>query len=144
MTKAEWEAYVPQLKRAAEAPPEAVVGGRKRLKVWHDNERFLLCPDAYKQAGLEQVRFPPNSGDLNPIENVWAWLRKDLAKAEQADLAVKRVLSVRQFRVRAAKLLRSYSVAKPGQEHSRLQKLVRGMPGRLAKCRRNKFGRSGK
>ena len=28
------------------------------------------------------MRLPPNSGDLNPIETVWAKLRKDLAKRE--------------------------------------------------------------
>ncbi len=43
-----------------------------------------MCPDAYLKAGLEQIRFPPNSGDSNPIETVWARLRKDLAVREQA------------------------------------------------------------
>jgi hypothetical protein len=54
--------------------------------VWHDNERFLLQPDVYAEHGLELVRFPPSSGDLNPIETVWAWLRKDLAHREMTDL----------------------------------------------------------
>ena len=36
----------------------------QRAKVWHDNEKFLLCPDVYRKAGLEQIRFPPNSGDF--------------------------------------------------------------------------------
>ena len=50
--------------------------------------KLLLCPDAYRRAGLVQVRFPPNSGDLDPIETVWAQLRKDLA-SETPSLAAK-------------------------------------------------------
>ena len=77
MTNAEWEMQVPVLKRAV--IDGGCTNGGQRAKVWHDSERFLLCPDAYRRAGLEQTRFPPNSGDLNPIETVWARLRKDLA-----------------------------------------------------------------
>ena len=40
----------------------------------------------YKAAKLLSNRFPPNSGDFNPIETVWAKLRRDLAKREFADL----------------------------------------------------------
>ena len=141
MTKAEWEARVPTLKRAADAPGEPLA---KRPKVWHDNEKFLLCPKAYAKAGLEQVRFPANSGDLNPIETVWARLRRDLAKKEQEDLKQGRVLKVREFRIRVATILRSYEAKAPGQQHNYYQKLARGMPGRLAACRRNRFGRCGK
>ena len=49
-----------------------------------------------------------------------------------------------QFKQRAAQILNSYGVAAPGQTHSFLQKLVRGMPKRLAKCKANKYGRCGK
>ena len=59
MTKQEWEAKVPGLKRAADtAEARAPERRTKRAKVWHDNEKFLLCPTAYKQHGLSQVRFP--------------------------------------------------------------------------------------
>ena len=34
------------------------------------------------------VRFPPNSGDLSPIENVWAKLRLDLAELEMIDFQI--------------------------------------------------------
>ena len=88
--------------------------------------------------------FPPNSGDLNPIETVWAWLRKDLARLELEDLSQGRDLSVAQFRQRAANVLASYGVAKAGEAWSPLQTLIRGMPGRLARARANRFGRCGK
>ena len=39
-----------------------------------------------KRFCLSSVKFPPNSGDLNPIETVWARLRRDLAVREMADL----------------------------------------------------------
>ena len=89
-------------------------------------------------------RFPPCSGDLNPIETVWAWLRRDLAKREQADLSAKRDLTPQQFKQRCSQLLNSYSVPKGGEQHSRLQKLIRGMPKRLRKCKANSYGKCGK
>ncbi len=33
-----------------------------------------------------------------------------------------------------------HAVAKAGEKHSKLGKLVRGMPDRLMKCKKNKFG----
>ena len=95
---------------------------------------------------MQMVNFPTNSGDLNPIETVWARLRLDLAKLEQKDFAKKpRVfLSVAQFKVRATTLLASYAKVLPGQKYSFLQKLVRGMPKRLIKMKKNQFGRCGK
>ena len=113
-------------------------------KVWHDNEKFLLCPSTYTANGLTLVRFPPNSGDLNPIETVWARLRQDLAEREQEDLSQKRVLTTTQFKQRVAQLLSEYGEPADGQELSYLSKLVRGMPKRLAKCRARKYGRCGK
>ena len=95
---------------------------------------------------MQMVNFPTNSGDLNPIETVWARLRLDLAKLEQKDFAKKpRVfLSVAQFKVRATTLLASYAKVMPGQKYSFLLKLVRGMPKRLIKMNKNQFGRCGK
>ena len=131
-------------RRAVDAAEER--GGERSTavaKVWHDNEKFLIVPKAYKAAGLKMVRFPPNGGDINPIENVWAWLRRDLATRELEDLSDDVVLTVAQFRARASQILQSYSVPKKGEEHSRLQRLVRGMPRRLKRCRENGYGRSG-
>ena len=114
------------------------------LKIWHDNEGFLLVPAAYKRAGLQSVRFPPNSGDLNPIETVWARLRYDLSIRERADLKAGRTLSTQQFKQRVSQLLTSYSGRKVGERFNYYQRLLRGMPARLATCRANKFGPCGK
>ena len=139
MDKAAWAKLIPKVADAADDGPDGI-----RAKVWHDNEKFLLQPGVYTDHGLELVRFPPGSGDLNPIETVWAWLRKDLAKREQQDIAKGGgALTVGKFRARAAQILHSYSVPENGQTHSRLEKLVRGMPKRLQKMKKNKFGRSG-
>ena len=81
---------------------------------------------------------------MNPIENVWAWLRRDLAKREMEDLKAGRVLTDQQFKQRCSQILNSYCVPKEGEKYSRIQKLIRGMPGRLRKSRANQYGRSGK
>jgi transposase len=145
MLKPQWEKLVPALKRAVDAAeaikPERVT---KRAKVWQDNESFLKCPVTYRRHDLDLTLFPPNSGDLNPIETVWARLRHHLAQREQEDLSAGRVLTVAQFRQRASQILQGYSVAGPGQARSFLEKLVRGMPGRLKKCKDNRHGRCGK
>ena len=112
--------------------------------MWHDNEKFIQQPKEYKQAGLVAVNFPPNSGDLNPIETVWAELRKDLATREFEDLKTGKLISVTTFKRRVAQVLTSYSTPGPGQQHSYLEKLVRGMFNRLERCRKNKFGPCGK
>ena len=142
MTKEEWATRILACKRAVDKAGES--RSTIRAKVWHDNERFLLQPSVYKKHGLQSVRFPPNSGDLSPIETVWAWLRRDLALREQEDFASDRVLTKAQFRQRVSQILRSYEVAPPGQTSNRLQKLVRGMPARLVKCKANRYGRCGK
>ena len=139
LTKEEWKQYVPSIAKAAGASPG------QRLKIWHDNERFLQIPVSYRDAGLKSIRFPTNSGDLNPIETVWARLRKDMAMREMQDISKgKPSLSAHQFKARAAQLLHSYSVIGPGKKHNYYQELLRGMPARLCKCRCNKFGRCGK
>ena len=109
--------------------------------VWHDNEKFLLQPSVYAEHGLRMKTFPPNSGDLNPIETVWAWLRKELAKREMTDLDDRRTLTVPEFRRRAAQILHSFETRRPNERLSRLEKLIEGMPQRLADCRANRYGR---
>ena len=141
MTKAEWVERIPALKRAIDSAGER--RATVKAKVWHDNEKFLLQPSEYRKHSLELVRFPPNSGDLNPIETVWAELRKRLALREQEDLEAGRVLTLQQFRKRASQILASFG-EDPKGEGSFLSKLVRGMSGRLQKCRANSFGRCGK
>ena len=94
--------------------------------MWHDNEKFLKQPTVYARHGLTMKCFPSNSGDLNPIETVWAWLRKDLAKREMADLSVNRTLSVSEFLRRAAQILHSYEIPRPSERACRLEKLIEG------------------
>lgn len=106
--KDEWAQQLPQLRKAAAM--SSCSRGLKKLKVWHDNEGFLKQPPRYKAAGLTSMLFPANSGDLNPIETVWARLRKDLAHLEFEDLKNERVITVASFKKRVAQLLRSYSI----------------------------------
>ena len=68
------------------------------------------------------MNFPPNSGDLNPIETVWAKLRKDLGAREFEDLKSGRVISKTAFKQRVAQLLTSYSLPGPGEQHSYLER----------------------
>ena len=82
--------------------------------------------------------------DLSPIETVWAKLRKDLAAREFEDLKIGRVISKTAFKQRVAQLLASYSIPSPGEQHSYLERLVRGMPKRLEKCKKIKYGPCGK
>ena len=86
MTQEDWERCIPKIKRSIDTAEKAApYCGNSRPKVWHDNEKFLINAPAYQRNGLQMVRFPPNSGDLNPIETIWAKLRADLAVREQAD-----------------------------------------------------------
>ena len=88
--------------------------------------------------------FPPNSGDLNPIETVWAWLRKELAEREMVDFDEGRTLTVTEFRCRVSQILHSFEVRQQRDRPSRLEKLINGMPRRLARCRANRYGKCGK
>ena len=141
MTKQDWVQILPHVSRAAHSNRHTRPGC---AKVWQDSERFLCQPDEYKVHGLQIQRFPPNSGDLNPIETVWAWLRRDLAKREQSDYMADKEISLKQFKQRAAHLLQGCGEKKPGEVHSRLEKFVRGMPRRLRQCKEHNYGRCGK
>ena len=79
MTKGDWVQHLPAVNRAAQADKQQ---SNVHAKVWQDNERFSCQPEMYKAHGSKLQRFHPSSGDLNPIETVWAWLRRDLAKRE--------------------------------------------------------------
>ena len=115
----------------------------KRPIVWQDNETFLQAPVAYNRVGLRIMNFPPNSGDLNPIERVWARLRRDLAAREFQDLKAGIVLPVAQCRQRASRILKSYGRKLHRQKYAYLQKLVMGMSARLRRCKTNRYGPRG-
>ena len=134
LDKERWAQYIGTVVEPAAAGPN----------IWHDNEKFLKQQDVYAEHGLVMKNFPPNSGDLNPIENVWADLRLELAHREMDDIDAGRHLSVAQFRQRASQILHSYTQPKPGQSKSKLQKYIAGMPKRLADCKANNYGKCGK
>ena len=69
----------------------------------------------YRRHGLIAVRLLPNSGDLNPIETVWARLRRDLAQREFEDLKHDKIITTQQFKQRVAQLLHSYSLKGLGE-----------------------------
>lgn len=112
--------------------------------MWFDNEPFLKVDTEYHKHGLTAMRFPPGSGDLNPIENLWGKLRKDLAIREFEDLKNDKVITTLQFKLRVSQLLTSYGYVKPGKKYSYLENLIRGMPKRLMKRKQNKYGNCGK
>ena len=114
--------------------------------MWFDNETFLKVDSEYHKHGSTAMRFPPGSGDLNPVENVWAHLRKDLAIREREfeDLKNDKVITTLQFKQRVSQLLTSYGYVRPGKKYSYLESLLRGMPKRLQKCKNNKHGNCGK
>ena len=112
--------------------------------IWHDNEKFLKQGEVYHECGLAMVNFPPNSGGLNPIETVWSQLRQELATREFDDIGNDKTLTAQQFRQRVSQILNSFQTAKPGQTENYLQKLISGMPGRLARCNANNYGNCGK
>ena len=109
-----------------------------------DSEPFLKIDSEYHKHGLTRMSFPPGFGDLNPIETVWAKLRKDLAIRECEDLKDDKVITTLQFKQRASQILNSYCYPKPGKKYSYLENLIRGMPGRLLRCKQNKYGPCGK
>ena len=54
--------------RGFEVDDAGEVEQTQTAEVWHENETFLVNDAKYKASKLTSVRFPPNSGDLNPIE----------------------------------------------------------------------------
>ena len=101
-------------------------------------QRNLFEP-AYKKHGMTLVKFPSNSGDSNPIETVWARIRRYLVLQEMADLQAGRFVSTCQYRRRASLILTSYGVPQAGESISYLSRFLRGMPRRLAKCKANRY-----
>ena len=96
---------------------DAVKRAASGRNIWHDNEKLLKQPRVYARHGLTMQCFPPANGDLNPIENVWAKLRAELASREMADIQAQRTLTRAQFRQRVSQILRDMSVPKRGDVH---------------------------
>ena len=60
------------------------------------------------------------------------------------DLKNDKMITTPQFKQRASQLLTSYGYVRPGKKYSYLENLLRGMPGRLQRCKSNKYGPCGK
>ena len=67
-------------------------------------------------------------------------MRKELAIREFDDIDNDKALTAQQFRQRVSQILNSFQEAKLGQADNYLQKLISGMPGRLARCKANNYG----
>ena len=86
----------------------AVKAAASNRNIWPDNEGFPKQPGVYAKHRLVMRLFPPNSGDLNPIGNVWADLRRELAIRELDDLKCRRTLTVPQFHRRVSQILHTF------------------------------------
>ena len=91
-TTSEWCRTVgSKLKKAIEA-----VKPVQRAGPWHvlcDNESFLHTRPsvrATQAAGVKIWRMPASSPDLNPVEKMWAWLRRKIRALDCEDLRKKR------------------------------------------------------
>ena len=78
-------------------------------KVLCDGETFLRTADstaAHEEVGVDLWTVPASSPDLNPIEQMWAWLRKELRRLDREDLVAKKPPILRiGFQARVRKVL---------------------------------------
>ena len=76
-----------------------------------DNEAFLRAPcavAAHRAVKVTLWKVPPRSPDLNPAEQYWSWLRRQLLKEDLADLcAGRQPLDRREYLARVRKINRS-------------------------------------
>ena len=76
-----------------------------------DNESFLrakVVSQAHKESRVTLWHIPAKSPDLNPVERVWAWLRKKLRAMDLEDASKKRkVLSKAAYRARVRRVLKT-------------------------------------
>ena len=62
--------------------PEMRQINNKKIRLQMDNAKVHWSTNAlkfYKENNLGLIDWPPNSPDLNPIENVWAYLKSKLS-----------------------------------------------------------------
>ena len=91
----------------------AINPGRPRgpWNILCDNESFLRTDksrNAYRRFGIKLLELPPRSPDLNPVEKMWGWVRKQLRTRDLKDMAEGiPVLGKTMCRDRIKRLLRS-------------------------------------
>ena len=106
---------------------------QKRYAAWagwaqgivHDGERALWAPAAkraYEDVGLPPMKSPPQSPDMNPIENAWALLDRRLETTAPGGFETEKV-----FRVRVRAAVRWLNTSKLED----LKRLVGSMPSRV-------------
>ena len=80
-------------------------------KIISDNESFLRADEskkAYRRFAIHLIEMPPRSPDLNPVEKMWGWVRKELRARDLRDFAGGvPVLAKAAYRERIKRLLRS-------------------------------------
>ena len=104
----------------------------KFVRAWR-HKRFCTC-----RYIIQELKLPCSSRTLARILNANGYFWKAVSKRMRLSQTIS------QFKQRVAQILNGFSVAKEGEPCSFLQKLVRGMPKRLAKCKRQRYGRCGK
>ena len=108
---AEWKSAVDagKLEKALKAAKSQKCG--ERWLVLCDNESFLRAAAvsaAHKRSGVKLLKMPAKSPDLNPVDRVWAWLRRKLRAMDLADaMAKRRVLSKAKCTERVKRVLKS-------------------------------------
>ena len=90
------------------------INGRKKRRPWKvlcDNESFLRTKkslQALRRPNVTLIELPPRSPDLNPVEKMWGWMRKQLRVRDLRDLSGGApVLGKTVYRERIKRLLRS-------------------------------------
>ena len=111
LTVAEWQKVVASGKLATAIKALKPVKRSGPWSVLCDNESFLRAKTvakAHRDSGVTLWKMPAKSPDLNPVERVWAWLRKRLRALDLQDaVAKKKVLSKAAYRARVRRVLRS-------------------------------------
>ena len=106
---------------------------KKKITLLLDGEKLMhtdAARAAMKEEGLRPLtNWPPESPDLNPQENVWAWAEPQLRKAEA------KTDSIKKFKQRVVSVCQKY----PGGG-----KLVGSLARRVELCLQKKGGSIGK
>ena len=112
------EDYMPELKRI----------GKNEVLVLMDNHpvhKSLNSLKFYKEKGIKVIDFPPYSPDLNPIENIWGKIKKQIMKKEYQTLAVLMKDIEKEWDSITDNQLKNYSSSMKNRIHSCL--LLEGM-----------------
>jgi hypothetical protein len=118
--------------------------GRSRFRVLMDgdpNFRARVFTTALQKANITKVTIPPRSGDLNPIETMWAHVARDLQAHVTASRHWRNGVKVT---IPAKKRWRRVVLRiTKKRNHTTLTRLAASMPKRVQAVRRNGGGPSG-